>query len=145
MADEEASGLIFPDGFEDGDLTESLRLVGKDSATGKPASFNPNRLAKAAHKHAGEDLTSGTVPMARLGVQSSLNPTKTEQYLRKDGVWAEPSGTGEGSGGVGEQGPPGDKGPTGDKGPPGDRGPVGDKGPPGDRGDKGPTLSLIHI
>jgi hypothetical protein len=48
--------------------------------------------AAATHAHAGADITSGTVPVARLGTGT---PTATN-YLAGDGTWKTPAGGGGG-------------------------------------------------
>lgn len=45
-------------------------------------------IAASSHTHAGTDVTSGTVPTARLGSGSATSST----YLRGDSSWATPAG-----------------------------------------------------
>lgn len=68
-------------------------------------------------------------------ILASGTPNSTN-FLRGDGVWAVPSGSG-GSGGSGATGPKGDKGDRGDTGSAGPTGATGGVGPTGPRGQAG--------
>src|SRR5690606_32214907 len=73
-----------------GDVTlDTGDIVGLSAALGGKAA--------ASHTHSAADITSGQLPPERLGIGSTGGSTR---FLREDGVFAVPEGTGGGTGTV---------------------------------------------